>query len=254
MKHVRLAAFVYTRNCEEGNKKVLENLNQHIEGTIEVELALMVRLPDAIHVGKSLKCSFANWYIVLKGQRSNLAFLRTLQDESNPETETLCRKLLTDSETVRNKYRMAVDPILDLTADSVISAVINVGAVVHTLVPERFKFKEDNKVGAYPHPVAITNAGGGILFVLNHAPLNNQSKVVKLQLHNPVRVTVVKEKLLKAKSLCTSNVFVFISTTDSIVVIEHSKKAAIQFSLSEKQSLLPSLQRGGSKPLEISTS
>ena len=46
------------------------------------------------------------------------------------------RKLLKDSETVRNKDRMAVDPILDLMADSVIRAVLNVGAVVHTLVPE----------------------------------------------------------------------------------------------------------------------
>lgn len=71
-KCVKLATFVYTSDCEEGNKKALENIKQQIqEGTIEPELALMVELPDAIHVGKSLKCSFANWYILLKGQRSN---------------------------------------------------------------------------------------------------------------------------------------------------------------------------------------
>ena len=92
----------------------------------------------------------------------------------------LFRKLLKDSETVRNKDRMAVDPILDLMADSVIRAVLNVGTVVHTLVPEWFKFTEENKVGAYPHPVAITNAGGGTLFMLDYPPFNNQSKVVKL--------------------------------------------------------------------------
>ncbi|RMX41843.1 hypothetical protein pdam_00023773 [Pocillopora damicornis] len=86
----------------------------------------------------------------------------------------LFRKLLKDSETVRNKDRMAVDPILDLMADSVIRAVLNVGTVVHTL------FTEENKVGAYPHPVAITNAGGGTLFMLDYPPFNNQSKVVKL--------------------------------------------------------------------------
>ena len=59
-----------------------------------------------------------------------------MRDDSNPETKMLFRKLLKDSETVRNKDRMAVDPILDLMADSVIRAVLNVGAVVHTLVPE----------------------------------------------------------------------------------------------------------------------
>ena len=243
---VKLAAFVYTSDCEEGNKKALENFNQQIEeGTIEAELALIVGLPDAIHVGKSLKCSFANWYILLKGQRSNLAFLRTLRDDSDPETKKLFRKLLKDGETVRNKDRMAVDPILDLTADGVISAVQNVGSVVHTLVPERFKFTEDNKVGAYPHPVAITNAGGGILFMLDFAPLNNQSKVVKLQLHNPVRVTVVKEKLPNAKSLCTSNGFVFICTTDGIVVIEHSNKVAIKVQSLKKAELITELTKRG---------
>ena len=122
--------------------------------------------------------------------------------DSDPEKKKLFRKLLKDSETVRNKDRMAVDPILDLTADVVISAVQNVGSVVHTPVAERFKFTEDNKVGAYPHPVAVTNAGGGILFMLDFAPLNNQSKVVKLQLHDPVRVEVVKEKLPNVASHC----------------------------------------------------
>ena len=113
VKRVKLAAFVYISNCEEGNKKALENFNQQIEqGTIEAELVLIVGLPDAIHVGKSLKCSFANWYILLKGQRSNLPFLRTLRDDSDPETKKLFRKLLKVSETVRNKDRMAVDPYL----------------------------------------------------------------------------------------------------------------------------------------------
>ena len=63
-------------------------------------------------------CSFANWYMLLKGQRSNLAILTTLRDDSDPETRKLFGKLLKDSETVRNTDRIAVDPILDLTADS----------------------------------------------------------------------------------------------------------------------------------------
>ena len=148
--------------------------------------------------------------MLLKGQRSNLAILRTLRDGSDPETRKLFGKLLKDSGAVRNKDRIAVDPILDLTADSFSHAVPNVELVVHALIPERFKFTEDNKVGAYPHPVAISNAGGGILFMLDFSPLNNQSKLFKLQLHNPVRVTVVREKLPSAKSLCASNGFVFV--------------------------------------------
>ena len=41
VKRVKLVAFVYTTDFEEGNKKALENLNQQIEGTIEVKLSLM---------------------------------------------------------------------------------------------------------------------------------------------------------------------------------------------------------------------
>ena len=120
-----------------------------------VSFILPYKLPkyfDESYVGKSLKCSFANWFILLKGQRSNLAILRTLRDDSDPETTKLFGKLLKDSEAVRNKDRIAVDPILDLTADSFIHAVQNVELVVHALIPERFKFTEDNKIGAYPHP------------------------------------------------------------------------------------------------------
>ena len=46
---IKLAAFVYTSDCEEGNKKGLENINQQIKDeTIEPELALMVGIPDAM--------------------------------------------------------------------------------------------------------------------------------------------------------------------------------------------------------------
>jgi hypothetical protein len=180
-KCVKLAACVYTTDCKEGNKKALEKINsQVLDGTIEPELAFMIGLPDAIHVGKSLKCSFCNLYILLNSQRSNLAILRTLRDDSDPETRKLFRKLLKDGDAVRNKDRMAVDPILDLTAENFIRAVENVEFAIHALVPERFKFTEDNKVGAFPHPVDITNAGSGILFMLHFAPLKEHSKLVKI--------------------------------------------------------------------------
>lgn len=137
-----------------------------------------------------------------------MSILRTLRDDSNPENRKLFRKLLKDSEAVRNKDRMAVDPILDLTADSFIRAVQNINLVVDTLVTEQFKFTEDNKVGAYPHPVVIANAGGGILFMLDFAPLNNQSKLVKLQFHNPVRPTIVREKPENQAIVCLKQVCV----------------------------------------------
>ena len=57
-------------------------------------------------------------------------------------------------------------PVLDLMAEAFINELKDINLVVHSLVPERFKFTEDNKVGAYPHPVDVTNAGNGVLFML----------------------------------------------------------------------------------------
>ena len=41
-----------------------------------------------------------------------------------------------------------------------------------------------------PPSATILNAGGGISFMLDFAPLNKQSKLLKFQIHNPVRATL----------------------------------------------------------------
>ena len=110
---------------------------------------------------------------------------------------------------MRNKDRMAVDPVLDLTAEAFIKELKDMNLVVHSLVPERFKFTEDNKVDAYPHSVDVISAGNGVLFMLDFALTSKQSRLIELQLHNPVRTEVVWEKLL-AQSLCACNGFVFV--------------------------------------------
>ena len=49
------------------------------------ELALVVPLPDVVHVGKSLKCSWSNRFLDLDGELSNLVLLRTLWDNAHME-------------------------------------------------------------------------------------------------------------------------------------------------------------------------
>ena len=41
------------------------------------ELLLLTPLPDVAHIGKSLKCSWSNWFIDLNGQMSNLVLIRS---------------------------------------------------------------------------------------------------------------------------------------------------------------------------------
>ena len=78
-----------------------------------------------------------------------------------------------------------------------------------------------------------------------------QSRLVQLQLHNPVRAKVVMEKLAGAQSLCASNGFVFVCTADGIVVTEHTRKRAIQ-SIQKNLTLSMSLRRGESRLLVLS--
>ena len=72
--------------CEEGNIKAMDLIarlqeNQHIHQA----LPYLVFLPDGVHVEKSLKCSFCNWFIVLKEARSCLAVIQTLRDDNYPD-------------------------------------------------------------------------------------------------------------------------------------------------------------------------
>ena len=43
------------------------------------ESVLAVPSPDVVHLRKSVKCSWSNWFIKLDGEMSNLVLLRTLR-------------------------------------------------------------------------------------------------------------------------------------------------------------------------------
>ena len=53
---------------------------------------------DAIHVGKSLKCSFAN--ILLDNQCANFAIIRTLREASPNPVRQAFRKVLKNQDAV----------------------------------------------------------------------------------------------------------------------------------------------------------
>ena len=42
-------------------------------------------LPDVVHLGKSFKCSWANWFTDLEGAKSSLVLIRTLYDSAGPD-------------------------------------------------------------------------------------------------------------------------------------------------------------------------
>ena len=74
LKCNRFLVMAVVTGCEECYKKALLALNSSAKNeTLPAELSLAAVLPDVVHFGKSLKCSWANWFIDLDGTRSNLA-------------------------------------------------------------------------------------------------------------------------------------------------------------------------------------
>ena len=82
----KTVTLVVVTDCEQCNKQALLQLHKMSDdNTLPPELLLMVSIPDVVHIVKSLKCSWSNWFIDLNRQKSNLVFLRTLRDSSDTD-------------------------------------------------------------------------------------------------------------------------------------------------------------------------
>ena len=190
-----------TTDCEEGNKKAMELiLKMQEERRIEPALQYLVFFPDSVHVGKSLKCSFCNWFIILRGERGCLAIVQTLRDDSNSSIRKRLRRLLRVDD-VQNKDRVAVDPLLLLSSNDVINTLRDVTYVVHQMVSEKYRFSETNKAGMFPHRVAIACGQHGKLLFIDFDPMKRNSCLVEADFHNPVHVKVLKVALPDVRTL-----------------------------------------------------
>lgn len=108
----KAAVLAVVTDCEECNKQALLQIQEMSENnTLPPELLLLVPLPDVAHVSKTMKYSWSNWFNNLDGQMSNLVLIHTLRDSKDVFVRKHLRKLLT-IESVRNKDRMAIDPII----------------------------------------------------------------------------------------------------------------------------------------------
>lgn len=152
----KLVVMAVATDCKECNKKALVRLSDMADGKeLPPELELVVPLPDVVHIGKRFKCSWSNWFINLDGEFSNLVLLRSLRNNAEAFIKKKLRKLLL-LKCVRNKDRMAVEPIIRLTRPEVLKVLEDVKFVVHTIVPEQYRFWKSNQRGVCPHPIAVS--------------------------------------------------------------------------------------------------
>lgn len=246
---VHLAILAFSSDCEEGNKKAMKLLEQlQRDGLVDPQLELCVYLPDAVHVGKSCKCSFSNWFCLFDNSRLSLAVVHTLREDSDFAIKSQLRKLLTKEE-VQNKDRMAVEPITRLCSP-VLKVLSSTKSVVHTLIPDKFRPIDSNKDGLYPHPIFICLGPNGKFFFMDYSPLKKETKLCLADLHNPVRVSVVKSGLSDAKSMLYLNgkgvALVVEQGKKTVTVVEEERKITLKPSnLKTKKSLQDALQCRG---------
>ena len=116
-------------DSESGNRKLAD-----ICGSKEnPNLTYLVVVPDSVHLCKIYKCSWGNWFLILgEGDRSTLATLRILRNDSDHVVSEKLHKLLT-AESLRNKDRMAVEPLLELTNQELLDVLKSKGTIFLTM-------------------------------------------------------------------------------------------------------------------------
>ncbi len=181
-------------DCEEKNKQAMQLIEK------DTHMSLTSCIPDVGHLGKSTKGSWGNWFIIVEGERTSLVLLRTLRDHAEPNVKGTLRKLLT-LESVRNKDRQAVDSVCRLTQPQVIQCLTQIVAVVHTLLPETYKYWKSNVPGLYPHPIAICTGPPGHLLILDKGEVEGDGKLLDMRLHYPCDVTVLRKDLVSPCSI-----------------------------------------------------
>lgn len=240
----RGAVLVITADCEQGNKTAFELLISDREAGILESKYIFAVLPDAVHVGKSLKASFANWPILLDTQRSCLPLVHTVRDAHAELKRILPR------DSVTHKDRMDINCILHLTKSSVLTFLESVHGIVHTIIPDKYKISASNKVGLYPHPIAITAANLGTLYVIDHNPKTSSSRLLEIRQHVPAEVKIVGE-YSDARSLAYIEGTVYICEHNKTISVYPKNTGKLNMkNLKKKANLLKKLENEISQQME----
>lgn len=230
IKCVRGTVLVISADCEQSNKTAFEMIRAARESGDLAPQFIFAVMPDAVHVGKSLKASFANWAIFLNSERACLSILHTLRD-----VHPGLKKLLT-RDAVMNKDRMDVDCILHLTNPSVLAILESLDHVVHTILPDKYKINASNKAGMYPHLVALTIGESGKLLVLDYKPTKETSRLLEVKMHVPAEVKVLKE-VPKSLSVVYADHLVYICQHNDCITIYPEDGAKLQLNKLRKPDL-----------------
>ena len=162
-KCIKLCLLSWIMDCESRNKKSLQ-LFQTEKASNEVNqaLSLVSPLPDAVHVAKLDRASFANWFRFVDRYRVNLVLLRTCR--LDPITKDQLTPKLSLA-ACRNRDRMNVDTMIQICSEDVCTVVSAAKSLTQTLIPEVYRLYDGNKPGTLGAPVSICSGTWGMLLI-----------------------------------------------------------------------------------------
>lgn len=140
-------------------------------------LSIISPIPDGVHVAKRKRQSFSNGFLLVNNYRVNLVQLSELRNDN-----ALHSKLapLLPPSAVRNRdHHQDVDSVMEISSPSVRKILTeNAKTVTHTVVPEKYRLREDNKRGVFKAPIGTCMGPLGHIFVSDVV----QGKVYKLRI------------------------------------------------------------------------
>ena len=100
---------------------------------------------------------------------------------------------------------MAIDPIIGLTRPEAIEVLQKVELVVHTIVPEKYRFWASNQQGVCKHPVALSRGPVGNILTIDYDFSSSSLRLLKTRLHQPAEVSELQTEMRDARDACFPN-------------------------------------------------
>ena len=126
-------------------------------------LSVISPIPDGVHVAKRKRQSFANWFLLVNNYRVNLVQLRELRNDNAVHSKLAP---LLPLRAVRNSDHQDVDSVMEILSPSVRTILTeNAKTVTQTVVPEKYRLREDNKRGVFKAPIGTCMGPLGHIFV-----------------------------------------------------------------------------------------
>ena len=227
----KAVVLVLALDCFTGNRYLIEKFQKDLDNkSKDPEIFLTEALGEIIHVLKTIKSSFSNWYLLeLSGNIINLSMLRTLRDDNLDKDVSSALRMVLQKGSVVNRDRQDTDCLVEFkdSVEVLREVIVKDPVVVHSVCPEKYKLEPTNRegsIGALSHMGAVNI---GHFAVLARAEKDeNKATLSILEFHSPVKV---KEKLAMplVTGMVTSEAVIFISCESSLLFVELVKGSVI---------------------------